>query len=205
MNAFTRHLATFGLALALPLLAGCQPKPQAKPEVLLSKPIRLDIPDQEVVLEFVASPDNIENFQSYIIALEIDNSTKNPNPFNSQKPPPALFVKAEKIINGQWHTIDVPDPYVRRSRFPESEKVFYAKLPAWHRQEAFSSHPSLYSASSSEIRTILGRFTENEWASDGQYRLNGHYRVTIKTKQSRSDFEEMPAQAVIRQAYFSAI
>ena len=100
MNALTRHLAAFGLVLALPLLAGCHPKPQAKPEVLLSKPIRLDIPDQEVVLEFEASPENIENFQSYIIAIEIDNSIKKPNPFHSDTPPPELYVKAEKTSMG---------------------------------------------------------------------------------------------------------
>ena len=205
MNALKRHLTAFGLALALPLLAGCLPKPEAKPEVLLSKPIQLDIPDQEVVLEFEASPENIENFQSYIIAIEIeiDNSTKNPNPFNSQQTPPALFVKAEKIVNGQWQIIDLPDEYVSRSRFPESKKQFFAKLPAWHSQEVFFSHPSLYSVGTSEIRTILGRFTEGEWIKDGQYRLSGHYRVTIRTTQSRPDFEGMTARAIIRQAYFS--
>lgn len=203
MNALKRHLTVFGLALALPLLAGCQPKPEVKPEVLLSKPIRLDIPDQEVALEFEASPENIENFQSYIVALEIDNPTKKPNPFNSQQPPPALFVKAEKIINGQWQIIDLPDEYIRRSRFPESKKQFFAKLPTWHSQEALSSHPSLYSFGTSEIRTILGRFTESEWIKDGQYCLNGYYRVTIRTTQSRPDFEDMTARAIIRQAYFS--
>ncbi len=203
MNALTRHLAAFGLVLALPLLAGCQPKPKAKPKVLLSKPIRLDIPDQEVVLEFVASPENVIGFQSYIIAIEIDNSIKKPNPFHSDTPPPELYVKAEKNIDGQWQAIDTPDPYVSRSRLPETYKPFYAKLPAWHNQEAFSNHLDPNSWGSANIRTILGNFPEAEWIEDGRYRINGHYRVTIKTKQERPDFEGMPSEVSIRQQYIN--
>ena len=202
MNAFTRHLAAFGLVLALPLLAGCQPKPEAKPEVLLSKPIRLDIPDQEVVLEFKASPENIENYQSYIIALEIDNSIKKPYPFPLDSPPLALFVKAEKRINGQWQIIDVPDPYVRQSRLPETQKPFYAKLPAWHTHEAFKNYLLPNTGNSEKILSTLGRFTENEWIEEGRYRLNGHYRLTVRTTQPSPDFEGMPAEIAIRQAYF---
>lgn len=197
------HLATFGLVLALPLLSGCQPKPEAKPEVLLSKPIRLDIPDQEVVLEFVASPENVIGFQSYIIAIEIDNSIKKPNPFHSDTPPPELYVKAEKNIDGQWQAIDTPDPYVSRSRLPETYTPFYAKLPAWHNQEAFSNHLDPNSWGSANIRTILGNFPEAEWIEDGRYRINGHYRVTIKTKQERPDFEGMPSEVSIRQQYIN--
>ena len=203
MNTLTRHLATFGLVLALPLLAGCQPKPQAKPEVLLSKPIRLDIPDQEVVLEFEASPDNIENFQRYIIAIEADNSINKPNPFHSDTPPPALYVKAEKNIDGHWQVIDVPDTYVVLSRLPETYKPFYAKLPAWHSQEAFSNYLRPNAGGSKNIRMILGNFPENEWTEGGRYRINGHYRVTIKTKELRPDFEGMPAEVSIRQQYIN--
>lgn len=203
MNTLTRHLAAFGLVLALPLLAGCQPKPQAKPEVLLSKPIRLDIPDQEVVLEFEASPDNIENFQRYIIAIEADNSINKPNPFHSDTPPPALYVKAEKNIDGHWQVIDVPDTYVVLSRLPETYKPFYAKLPAWHSQEAFSNYLRPNAGGSKNIRMILGNFPENEWTEGGRYRINGHYRVTIKTKELRPDFEGMPAEVSIRQQYIN--
>ena len=202
MNAFTRHLAAFALALALPLMAGCQPKPEAKPEVLLSKPIRLDIPDQEVVLEFEASPENIENYQSYIIALEIDNSIKKPYPFPPEFTPPALFVKAEKRINGKWQIIDVPDPYVARSRLPETQNPFYAKLPTWHTQEDFTNYPSPHTWNSAKIRSTLGRFSDSEWIDDGRYRLSGHYRLTIKTKQLKPNLEDMPAEISIRQAYF---
>ena len=204
MNTLTRHLAAFGLVLALPLLAGCQPKPQAKPEVLLSKPIRLDIPDQEVVLEFEASPDNIENFQRYIIAIEADNSINKPNPFHSDTPPPALYVKAEKNIDGHWQIIDVPDTYVVLSRLPETYKPFYEKLPAWHSQEAFSNHLRPNAWGSKNIRMILGNFPENEWTEGGRYRINGHYRVTIKTKELRPDFEGMPAEVSIRKEYINA-
>ena len=204
MNALTRHLAAFGLVLALPLLAGCQPKPEAKPEVLLTKPIRLDIPDQEVVLEFVASPDNVIGFQSYIIAIEIDNSIKKPNPFHSDTPPPELYVKAEKYIDGQWRTIDAPDPYVSRSRLPETYKPFYASLPTWHSREALSNYLEPNSWDSLNIRTTLVRFPESEWTEGGRYRINGHYRVTIKTKQVRPDFEGMPAEVSIRQQYINA-
>lgn len=204
MNTLTRHFAAFGLVLALPLLAGCQPKPQAKPEVLLSKPIRLDIPNQEVVLEFVASPDNVIGFQSYIIAIEADNSINKPNPFHSDTTPPALYVKAEKNIDGHWQVIDVPDTYVVLSRLPETYKPFYEKLPAWHSQEAFSNHLRPNSWGSENIRMILGNFPENEWIEGGQYRINGHYRITIKTKQARPDFEGMPAEVSIRKQYINA-
>ena len=202
MNAFTRHLAAFALVLALPLLAGCQPKPQAKPEVLLSKPIRLDIPDQEVVLEFEASPENIENFQSYIIAIEIDNPTSKPYPFPWDAPPPALLVKAEKRINGQWHVIDVPDRYVARSRLSETQDPFHAKLPAWHSQEAFTNYLYANTGNSEKILSTLGRFKSDEWTDEGRYRLNGHYRVSIQTKHQNDNFKEMPARAAIRQSYF---
>lgn len=202
MHVLKRQLTAVGLALALPLLAGCQPKPEAKPEVLLAKPIRLDIPDQEVVLEFEASPDNIENFQSYIIALEIDNSIKKPYPFPLDSPPLALFVKAEKRTNGQWQIIDVPDPYVSQSRLPETQKPFYAKLPAWHTQEAFTNYLSPNTGNSEKILSTLGRFTENEWIEEGRYRLNGYYRLTIRTTHPSPDFEGMPAEIAIRQAYF---
>lgn len=204
MNTLTRHLAAFGLVLALPLLAGFQPKPQAKPEVLLSKPIRLDIPDQEVVLEFEASPDNIENFQRYIIAIEADNSINKPNPFHSDTPPPALYVKAEKNIDGHWQVIDVPETYVVLSRLPETYKPFYAKLPAWHSQEAFSNYLRPNAGGSKNIRMILGNFPENEWTEGGRYRINGHYRVTIKTKELRPHFEGMPAEVSIRKQYINA-
>ena len=203
MNALKHHLTAFGLILALPLLAGCQPKPQAKPEVLLSKPIRLDIPDQEVVLEFEASPQNVIAYQSYIIAIEADNSIGKPNPFHSDTPPPALYVKAEKKSDGQWRAIDIPDPYVIRSRLPETDKPFYAKLPAWHNQEASLNYLDPNSWGSANIRTILGRFPEAEWIEDGRYRINGHYRITIKTRQARPDFEGMPSEVSIRQQYIN--
>lgn len=204
MNALKHHLSAFGLALALPLLAGCQPKPQAKPEVLLSKPIRLDIPGQEVVLEFEASPQNVIAYQSYIIAIEANNSINKPFPFYSDTPPPALYVKAEKKIDGHWQVIDVPDTYVVLSRLPETYKPFYKKLPAWHSQEAFSNHLRPNAGGTENIRMILGNFPENEWTEGGRYRINGHYRVTIKTKQERPEFEGMPAEVSIRQRYINA-
>lgn len=202
MHRLKRHLTAVGLALALPLLAGCQPEPEAKPEVLLSKPIRLDIPDQEVVLEFEASPDNIENFQSYIIAIEIDNSNKKPYPFPLDSPPPALFVKAEKHINGQWQVIDVPDRYVARSRLSETQDPFHAKLPTWHSQEAFTNYLYANTGNSEKILTTLGLFNDDEWIDEGRYRINGHYRLSIKTKQANENFKEMPAKVSIRQSYF---
>ena len=204
MNVLKRHLTTLGLVLALPLLSGCQPKPEAKPEVLLSKPIRLDIPDQEVVLEFEASPSNIVDFQDYVIAVEANNSIKKPNPFHSDTPPPELYVKAEKNIDGHWQVIDVPDTYIVLSRLPETYKPFYAKLPAWHNQEAFTNHLNPNSWGSANIRTILGNFPEAEWIEGGRYRINGHYRLTIRTNQVRPDFEGMPAEVSIRQQYINA-
>lgn len=203
MNALKHHLTAFGLILALPLLAGCQPKPEAKPEVLLSKPIRLDIPDQEVVLEFEASPENIENFQSYIIAIEIDNPTRKPYPFPWDAPPPALLVKAEKRINGQWQVIDVPDRYVALSRLPEAQVPFHEKLPSWHSQEAFTNYLSANSGTFKKSRSVLGLFNEDEWIDEGRYRLNGHYRVSIKTKNANENLKEIRAEAIIRQAYFA--
>ena len=204
-STLSAHIACFwlALALALPLLAGCQPKPQAKPEVLLSKPIRLDIPDQEVVLEFEASPDNIENFQSYIIAIEIDNPTSKPYPFPWDAPPPALLVKAEKRINGKWHVIDVPDRYVTLSRIPEAQVPFHKKLPAWHSQEAFTNYLDANSGTFKKSRSVLGLFNRDEWVDEGRYRLNGHYRISIKTKHANENLKEMPARAIIRQAYFA--
>lgn len=203
MNVLKRHLTAFALALALPLLAGCQPKPEAKPEVLLSKPIRLDIPDQEVVLEFEASPSNIVDFQDYVIAVEANNSIKKPNPFHSDTPPPELYVKAEKNIDGHWQVIDVPDTYVVLSRIPETYKPFYEKLPAWHSQEAFLNYLRPNAGGAKNIRMILGNFPENEWIEDGRYRINGHYRVTIKTKQERPDFEGMHSEVSIRKQYIN--
>ncbi len=203
MHVLKRQLTAVGLALALPLLAGCQPKPEAKPEVLLAKPIRLDIPDQEVVLEFEASPQNVIAYQSYIIAIEADNSIGKPNPFHSQPPPPALYIKAEKNIDGRWQTIDVPDTYVSLSRLPETYKPFYKKLPEWHKQETSLNYLYPNDGGSSTIRTILGEFTENEWTEGGRQRINGNYRITIQTKQSHPDFEGMPAKVIIRQQYIN--